>query len=98
MELTQLPAELIHGVFAQCEPAAVRSLRGVNKLSLAIANEYFLADLKLFWLVEDYRFALKLLKDRHIAKGVRTLALAADTFPEPKYVDFEAYVPHLGRT
>lgn len=85
MGILGLPAELIHRIYLQCEPPDIRALRSVNKLSLTIANEYFLPDIRLFFLKDDYETAAKFVRNSEIAKGVRSLNLQADVFPEDIY-------------
>lgn len=85
MGLHELPVELIHRIFVQCDVAEIRILRAVNKLCLAVANEYFLSDIKLFLLMEDYGAISKLVDNPGIRKGVRSLTLQADLFDDADY-------------
>lgn len=80
MSIVDLPVELLHRIYGQCSPADIRSLRYVSRRSLAVANEYFLQNVSLFFLPDDFHTIVELLQNPGIARGVRSLTLEVDVF------------------
>lgn len=80
MSFNELPVEVLHHIFARCKRAEIHSLRGVNKTFLAVANEYFLTEIKLFFLKDEYETIADLVQDPGISRGLRSLTLAVDVF------------------